>query len=279
MARVLVLEDLALDPVEADLHLVGDAAVIERLDQRFVGVLQPRVLADDGDRHVALRIVDAVRHGAPAAHVGAWRRFDVERREHFAVETGGMIGGRHVVDIGNVARLDDGGLADVAEQAEFAPLVARDRAVGAAEQDVRLNADRAQLFHGVLRRLGLQLAGARDVGQQRQVDVDGVPAGKVVAELPDGLEERQPLDVADRAADFDEDEVDGVVALEHELLDGVGDVRHDLHGPAEVVAAPLARDDVLIDAARRDVVLPVAGTAGEALVVPEIEVGFPRRRQ
>ena len=45
--RVLLLEDLALDPVEVDLHLVGDAAMLERLDQRFVGVLQAGVLADD----------------------------------------------------------------------------------------------------------------------------------------------------------------------------------------------------------------------------------------
>src|SRR6185295_16823141 len=36
--RVLVFEHLALDPVEVDLHLVGDAAMRQRLDQRFVGV-------------------------------------------------------------------------------------------------------------------------------------------------------------------------------------------------------------------------------------------------
>src|SRR6202012_158247 len=37
--RVLVLEPLALDPVELDPDLVGDAAVRQRLDQRFVGIL------------------------------------------------------------------------------------------------------------------------------------------------------------------------------------------------------------------------------------------------
>src|SRR5205085_5371213 len=58
-SRVLALEDLALDPVEVDLHLVGDAAMGERLDQRLVGVLQTGVLADDGDVHLALRIVNA----------------------------------------------------------------------------------------------------------------------------------------------------------------------------------------------------------------------------
>jgi hypothetical protein len=33
--RILVLRHLALDPVEIDLHLVGDAAMGKRLDQRL----------------------------------------------------------------------------------------------------------------------------------------------------------------------------------------------------------------------------------------------------
>ena len=51
--RVAVLEHLGLDPLEIDLHRVGDAAVVERLDQRLIGVLEAGVLADDGDRHLA----------------------------------------------------------------------------------------------------------------------------------------------------------------------------------------------------------------------------------
>ena len=79
-------------------------------------------------------------------------------------------------------------------------------------------------------------------------------ARQVVAELADRLEERQALDVADRAADLDEHEVDALVAAGHELLDGVGDVRDHLHGAAEIGAAPLLGEDVLIDAAGGDVV-------------------------
>ena len=113
----------------------------------------------------------------------------------------------------------------------------------------------------MLGRLGLHLAGRRDVGHQRQVDEDGCVARQLVAELADRLEERQALDVADGAADLDEHEVDALIAVDHELLDRVGDVRNDLHGGAQVVAAPLLGEDVLIDAARGDVVrLAFAGT-------------------
>ena len=75
-------------------------------------------------------------------------------------------------------------------------------------------------------------------------------ARQVVAELADRLEERQALDVADRAADLDEHEIEVVVALEDEFLDRVGDVRDDLDGGAEIVAAALLGDDVGVDAGR-----------------------------
>ena len=75
-------------------------------------------------------------------------------------------------------------------------------------------------------------------------------ARQIVAELADRLEERQALDVADRAADLDSTKSKPSLPREHELLDGVGDVRDDLDGGAEIVAAPLLGDDVEIDAAR-----------------------------
>ena len=68
----------------------------------------------------------------------------------------------------------------------------------------------AQLAHRVLGRLGLQLLGGGDVGHQREVDVDRVVAPELEAELADRLEERQRLDVADRAADLDDHHVDAL---------------------------------------------------------------------
>ena len=85
---------------------------------------------------------------------------DPEGGQHFAVEAGLVIGLRHGIDVVGVARLDHRVLAHIAEQAELAALLARDRPVGAAQQDVGLDADRAQLLHRVLGRLGLELAGA-----------------------------------------------------------------------------------------------------------------------
>ena len=77
----------------------------------------------------------------------------------------------------------------------------------AADQDVGLDSDLHQLAHRVLGRLGLELARRRDVRHQREVDEDRVVAADVLAELADRLEERQRLDVADRAADLDDHHV------------------------------------------------------------------------
>ena len=100
--------------------------------------------------------------------------------------------------------------------------------LGADDEDVRLDSDLHQLAHGVLRRLGLQLARGGDVRNEREVNEDRVLAADVVAELTDGFEERQRLDVADRAADLDDDDVVLRRDAADRRLDLVGDVRNDL---------------------------------------------------
>jgi hypothetical protein len=57
-------------------------------------------------------------------------------------------------------------------------------------------------------------------------------------------------------------------------LNLIGDVRNDLHGLPQVIAAALARDDLLVDASAGQVVGLRKRRVREALVVSQIEVGF-----
>ena len=57
-------------------------------------------------------------------------------------------------------------------------------------------------------------------------------------------------------------------------LDLVGDVRDDLHGLAEVVAAALGGEHRLVDRAGRGVRVAAQGLVDEPLVVAEVEVGL-----
>ena len=104
------------------------------------------------------------------------------------------------------------------------------------------------------------------------MDHRGFGAGKLVAQLADGLDERQALDIADRSADLAQHKIEIIGVGERELLDGVGHVRDHLHRRAQIVAAPLAGDDVAIDPPARDVIGLPRRDPGEALVMAEVEV-------
>ena len=106
------------------------------------------------------------------------------------------------------------------------------------------------------------------------MDENHVAARQLVADLADGLEKGQPLDVADCAANLHQHEIRILVAAEDELLDGIGDMRHHLHCAAQIVAAPLRGEHVLVDAASCDVVVAPGRNACKALVVAQIEIGL-----
>ena len=80
-------------------------------------------------------------------------------------------------------------------------------------------------------------------------------------ELADRFEKRQPFDVAGGAADLGDEHVARLLRRElaQARFDFVGDVRNDLHGLAEVIAAPLAIEHGLVDLAAGRVVRAARG--------------------
>ncbi|MNI07338.1 hypothetical protein D3C73_603450 [compost metagenome] len=252
--------------------MVGDTAVMQRLDQRLIGILQAGIFADDRDRDFAFRRPDAVADVFPRVETRLRRRLDAEGGQNLVVEAFLVICNRNVIDIGDIERLDDGAFAHVAEQRKLAAFRFRDFPVGAHQQDVGMNAERLQFLDRMLRRLGLQFAGCRNIRHQGQVNVDHGAARQVVVDLADRLHERHRLDIADRTADFAKNEIIVVIALGDEILDLVRHVRNDLDGRAEVIAAAFLVDDVLVDPAGGDVVGLGRRTAREPLVVTEIEI-------
>ena len=116
---------------------------------------------------------------------------------------------RHFVDRKILVLLFDHRVdRDVAEQGDLLAVVAAERLLGAADEDVGLNTDLPELADRVLRRLGLQLAGRLQVRHEREVDVEAVLLADIERELANRFQERQALDVADRAADLGDDDVD-----------------------------------------------------------------------
>lgn len=126
----------------------------------------------------------------------------------------------------------------------------------------------------MLGRLGLQLTGGGDVRHQGEVHEHGLFGATLGAHLADRFQERQRLDVADGAADLDQRHVEPGGGLVDATADLVGDMRDHLHGGAQVIAATLLADHVLVDPAGGDRVLARQPRAHVALVVTQIQVGL-----
>ena len=127
----------------------------------------------------------------------------------------------------------------------------------------------------MLRRLGLQFAGRFQIRHQREMDVQAVFLADIERKLADRFQKRLAFDIADRAADFGDDDVDVVVGqLVNDALDFVRDVRNDLHGFAQEFAAAFLVDHAQINLAGGVVRIARQRAVGESFVVAQIEIGL-----
>ncbi len=233
-----------------------EAAGSQGLGHGQVGVGQVDVLADEGDLDLVLRVVHPLEELVPLCPVDV-AETEPEPPDDVGVEP---LPVQHLGNVVDARRVDRGGDrvdVDVAHERDLALDRLRDVAVGAQHEPVGLDADLAQRGDGVLGRLGLELPARREVGHERDVEEEAVVAADQVAHLPGRLEEGQRLDVADRAADLGDDDVRRVRRPggegPHPGDDLVGDVRDDLDGVSEVLAAPFLGDDVVVDLPGRHV--------------------------
>ncbi len=179
---------------------------------------------------------------------------------------------RHAIDTGGVAQRDHGPLFHVGEQGDLAPGAGVHFMFGAAQQDVRLQADGAQFLDGMLGRLGLHLAGGGDVGHQGQVHEQRTLGADLNTQLARGFQEGLGFDVADGTTDLHQGHIHIPGALDDPALDLVRNVRDDLHGATEVVAPAFLADDFLVHPTTGEVVALTHGGADEALVMAQVEV-------
>jgi hypothetical protein len=218
-------------------------------------------------------VADRLHHVLPGGQVGRLCP-DVELFHHTFVQPLFAQRQRHIVDMFAVHHRDDVLHVHVAEQGDLVLHLLGDLPLGAAEQDVRLDADLAQFHDRMLGRLGLQLASRADVGHQGDVDVEGVAGSPVEAELADGLQEGERLDVTHGSAHFDDGHIGALGILDDLALHLVGDVRDYLHRAAQVIPSALLVDDGKVHLAGGEVALLGEAGIGETLVMPQVQVGF-----
>ncbi len=178
------------------------------------------------------------------------------------------------IDVGHVRRGDDGLRVDVCEERDLVPEILGERLGRAADHDVGVDTDAAELVHRVLRRLRLQLTGRGDERHERHVQVEDVLGPDLAAVLANRLQEGERLDVADGPADLGDHDVRGhdLLGSADPRLDLVRDVRDHLHGGTEELALPLLAQHRVPDRTGRVARVPGEVLVDEPLVVTDVEV-------
>src|SRR5215471_15966878 len=110
-----------------------------------------------------------------------------------------MVGGRYAVNRVDVESGNDPAFPKIAEQRYLLSRGRRDWPVAAAEEDIRLDAETEKFLRRMLRRLGLQLTRRGNPRNQGQMHEEDALTTEFVAELANGFEKRQALDVPDGA--------------------------------------------------------------------------------
>ena len=271
----VALDVLGVHPPYLHVPGVAGPGVAEGLAHRQVGVGVFDVLAHQGDGHLLVGAVHPLDHSRPVGHV-AGVALEPQGAEDDVAQSRFLKEQGHLIDVADRLQGDDGVAGDIAERRNLLADAAGHRVIAAADDGVGLDADGPKLLDAVLGGLGLQLLGRRNIRKEGQVDVEDIVAAHLVPHLADGLQEGEALDIADGAADLDDDDLRAGLGGEAEdvVLDVVGDVGDGLDGAAEEIAAAFLGDQVEVDLAGGEV-----GGAGElevdeALVVAEVEVGL-----
>ena len=265
-----------VQPADIQLHTHFQGGVAQGFTHAHISIVQFNILAYQRDGQLGLFLLGALHQPLPGRPVRHLARFEAQPVQDEIGHPGLFQHQGHFIEHRGGDHRYHGAGFHVAEQGNLLANAFGHRVVGAGHNHVRRDTNGAQFAHRVLGGFGFQFFSRADHGQPGEVDVKGVFAAQVAAQLPDGLQEGQAFNVAHRAADLYQNDLSAGGAADHcdAPLDLVGDVRNDLDGAAQVVAAPLLADDLGIDLSGGDVAHPVEADVNEALVMAQIQVGL-----
>ena len=251
--------------------------MLDTFRNRNIRIAVCDILSDNRDSQArascgALDTSDDIRPGFEVRRAVA----QAELRHHAMGEALFLEAQRHFVDRLRVACLDYRFLVDIAEEGDLLLHLGIERKFRAADQNIGLDTDFAQLDDAVLGRLGLHLAPRPDIRDEGDVDIEHIRCAHIFAQLADGFEKRQALDVADSAADLGDNYIGLAFTAQANdaLLDLIGDMRDHLDRPAQIVAAALFGDHGRVDSAGGDGRSAVQADIHKPLIVPKVEIGL-----
>jgi len=108
------------------------------------------------------------------------------------------------------------------------------------------------------------------------MDVKGVIAADLVAQLANGFEIGLALDIADRSSHFEHDEIcpRGLCHLHDAAFDLIGDVWNDLNGAAQIISLTLFADHFGVYLTGGDIAIFVQVNIDETFIMTQVQIGF-----
>ena len=141
-------------------------------------------------------------------------------------------------------------MIDVALVRNLAFQLIADWLIASANNDVRLNATRAQLGNAVLSGFSLLLATRTDKWNERDMHIADVVATNFVAKLTNRFQEREDLDVANSSTNFSDHHIHVFCCKAlNTTFDFVSYMRNDLNSSTQIVATTFRCEHCLIDTA------------------------------
>ena len=272
---IVLVKFFRVHPEQVEFPVIMESGVIERLTHRVIGIVQLDVFTHQGNINRVARGLDALHHFPPLPQFGR-TSLDAELFNDNLSQAGLLEYQGDFVYRFNGGQGDHRLALDITEEGYLVRDSFGDGIVTAADDDVRLDTDAAQLVNAVLGGLGLQLHGGVEVGEEGHVDVEHVVPADFVSHLPDSLQEGLPLNITHGTAHLDEDDVGSRVLGQflEPLFNLVDQVGHDLDGAPQEVPPPFLGNDGAVNLPRG--YIGIGGELGvdKAFVVAQIEVGL-----
>ena len=271
-ANVFRRQALGVHPFDIHPGVAGRPRMEQGLDHAEIGVVEAGIFAHQGDLHGLVYAVDAADQRCPFRQI----RLPLGQAQLPAGHPAQALllqQQRHLIQSGGRQVLDNAVLLHVAEQGNLPPQVLRQGTVGAAHQNIRLNAHGQQLLHGVLGGLAFQLTGAGDGHHQGHMDIQHVFPALFCRHLADGLQIGLALNIAHGAAYLSNDDV-GLTVVHgiDAALDLVGNMGDDLDGAAQIAALAFPVQHIPEHLARGHRRVSRQGFVHEALIVAQVQV-------
>ena len=188
--RSVWLHPFGFYPVDMNAYAAFCCSVLYGFGYRQVGIMQPHILAHDGDAHCLLGRLEPMQCPLPLFQIGVVCQPAVGQAETAAdhiVQPFLVEHQRYFVDAAHIRCVCYGIHWHIAEIGNLGLQVGRKRAVAATDDGIGLNAVAAQDGHGMLRGLGFLLASGCYIGHESDMNEAHILTPHIQAQLADGF--------------------------------------------------------------------------------------------